>query len=533
MKFPDVKKRTIIIDTILLIFFLIVALVSFYIAYSFNLIPVRWVSIAAVIVALLFLILLILSLKKIPTWALVIKRIFIVLLVAAIATGGYFLNKSRTTIQKMSKTEQVNDDGTTTITTNLYLITLKEGNFNSVADLENQIIGFQNGSDTENLEFAKTSVDQSINSYTPREELDYTTLYDEMLLGNISAMVISENFYNMSKANITDFEDTIQTLETYAKSENIETKEQKDITKETFTVYLSGIDSTGSPDQQVRTDTNLILIVNPVANHIDMVSLPRDALMPNTALNNANDKLTHTGIYGIQTSVDTISQFFNIPIDYYARISFNSLIEIVDTIGGIDVDVEIDFCEQDENRSFAEDDLICLSKGEQHLNGKQALAYARHRKTEGYNNAGRERAQQRIIRAIINKLLSPSSLGYVNALLDIAPNYIITDMPVNQIANFVSSELDNLQPWTISSITSDTGVYDLQQVASLNPLEGPYDVYLYNQDEVRSVMNAYDGATSQLQMDTFHFNLENLYEDTPEINDDPNIVWDTMATNPH
>ena len=264
-----------------------------------------------------------------------------------------------------------------------------------------------------------------------------------------------------------------------------------------------------------------------------MVSLPRDALMPNTALNNANDKLTHTGIYGIQTSVDTISQFFNIPIDYYARISFNSLIEIVDTIGGIDVDVEIDFCEQDENRSFAEDDLICLSKGEQHLNGKQALAYARHRKTEGYNNAGRERAQQRIIRAIINKLLSPSSLGYVNALLDIAPNYIITDMPANQIANFVSSELDNLQPWTISSITSDTGVYDLQQVASLNPLEGPYDVYLYNQDEVRSVMNAYDGATSQLQMDTFHFNLENLYEDTPEINDDPNIIWDTMATNPH
>ena len=341
MKLPDIKKRTIIIDTILLILYLIVALVSFYIAYSFNLIPVRWVSIAAVIVALLFLIMLILSLKKIPTWALVIKRIFILLLVAAVATSGYFLNKSRTTIQRMSKTEQVNDDGTTTITTNLYLITLKKGNFDSVADLENQIIGFQNGSDTENLEFAKASIDQSIDSYTPREELDYTTLYDEMLLGNISAIVMSENFYNMSKANITDFEETIQTLETYTKSENIETKEQKDITKETFTVYLSGIDSTGSPDQQVRTDTNLILIVNPVANHIDMVSLPRDALMPNTALNNANDKLTHTGIYGIQTSVDTISQFFNIPIDYYARISFNSLIEIVDTIGGSDVDVEI------------------------------------------------------------------------------------------------------------------------------------------------------------------------------------------------
>ena len=73
-----------------------------------------------------------------------------------------------------------------------------------------------------------------------------------------------------------------------------------------------------------------------------MVSIPRDALVPNTALNNANDKLTHTGIYGIDTSVKTIEQFFGIPIDYYARVSFNSMIEIVDTIGGIDVDVEID-----------------------------------------------------------------------------------------------------------------------------------------------------------------------------------------------
>ena len=199
----------------------------------------------------------------------------------------------------------------------------------------------------------------------------------------------------MSKANIKDFEKNVQILKTYSKTDTIKTKEQKDITKQTFTVYLSGLDSTGSPDQQTRTDTNLLLIVNPVANHIDMVSIPRDALVPNTALNNANDKLTHTGIYGIDTSVDTISQFFGIPVDYYARVSFNSMIEIVDTIGGIDVDVELDFCEQDENRSFKKDDLICLKKGEQHLDGKQALAYSRHRKTEGYDNAGRERAQQR------------------------------------------------------------------------------------------------------------------------------------------
>ena len=119
----------------------------------------------------------------------------------------------------------------------------------------------------------------------------------------------------------------------------------------------------GSPDQQTRTDTNLILIVNPVAKHIDMVSLPRDGYIPNPALNNMNDKLTHTGNDGIENSVAAIENFFQIPIDYYARIGFNSLIQIIDAIGGIDVDVEIDFCEQDENRSFKKDDLVCLKKG--------------------------------------------------------------------------------------------------------------------------------------------------------------------------
>lgn len=533
MENKKLKRRSLIIDIIMLAVFLMVSIVSFYIAYSFGLLPIKWVTIAAAIFGLLFLILLLLAFKQMPTWGLVIKRLFLILLVAIVGTFGYFMEKSRTTINKMSKTTKVNDDGTTTITTNLYLITSKTSGIRNEAELADKIIGFQNGSDADNLSFAKTSVSKDISSYTAKEEMDYTTLYDQMEQGNVSAMAISETFYNMSKANIKDFEKNVQILKTYSKTDTIKTKEQKDITKQTFTVYLSGLDSTGSPDQQTRTDTNLLLIVNPVANHIDMVSIPRDALVPNTALNNANDKLTHTGIYGIDTSVDTISQFFGIPVDYYARVSFNSMIEIVDTIGGIDVDVELDFCEQDENRSFKKDDLICLKKGEQHLDGKQALAYSRHRKTEGYDNAGRERAQQRIIKAIINKLISPSALGYVNDLLDVAPNYVITDMPANQITKFVSSELDNMKPWTISSVISDTGVYDSQQVASLNPLEGPYDVYLFNKDEVYAVVNAYDGASNQLQMESFHFNMDDLYRDTPPINDDPNIIWDTMASTPH
>lgn len=532
IKDKKIKRRTLYIDSILLLMFLGVCVISFYIAFTFGLLPKKWISISAVLITVIFLILLVLSLKQIPTWALIIKRGFIILLAVVIGTCGYFLDKSRTTIHKMSKTK-INDKGIQTTTTNMHIIVSKKSNISSLADLNGKTIGFQNGSDTSNMEFAKTSLQPDISTYTPKEVLDYTTLITDLELGNVQAIAMSENYYNMSKANIKTFGDDVKIIKTYSKEVKTTAKPQKDISKEVFTVYLSGLDNTGSPDQQTRTDTNLLLIVNPIANHIDMVSLPRDGYMPNTALNNANDKLTHTGMYGIETSVQTIEKFFGIPIDFYARVSFNSMIEIVDTIGGINVDVELNFCEQDENRSFKKDDLICLKKGEQKLNGKQALAYSRHRKTEGYDNAGRERAQQRIIKAIINKLISPSAIGYVNNLLEIAPNYIITDMSPNQITDFVSSELESMKPWTISSIVSDTGVYDSRYVASIDPSEGLKDVYLFNKDEVQAVIDAYDGAKNQLKMSTFNFNLENLFANTPKLNNDPTIVWDSMANDPH
>ena len=525
------RKRSLIIDIVLLTLMLVVSVLSFYVAYSFGLIPKKWITSIAIIMAIIFLILALLNIKQMPTWALVLKRFVLVILTICIGIGGYFLETSRDTMNKISTTT-VNKDGSTTSKIKLYVVVAKDSSYQTLQDLKDHTIGFQNGSDIDNATYMEKTLADDV-SFSSYHAMDYTTLYQSLINQGISAMVISDTFYNMSKANIKNFTNEVRILETYTHEILDANKVHKDITKETFTVYLSGLDNVGSPDQQTRTDTNLILIVNPRANHIDMVSLPRDGYMPNTATNYANDKLTHTGMYGIDTSLKTISEFFQIPIDYYARVSFNSLIQIVDAMDGIDVDVEIDFCEQDENRSFKKENLICLTKGKQHLNGKQALAYARHRKTPGYDNPGRERAQQRIIKALINKLMSPNALSYVNKMMKIAPNYVITDMPVSQITKFVSSELENVKPWTISSVSSDNGVYDSQYVASIAESLGKKDVYLFNKNEVHALLNAYDGASNQLQMDTYHFDLTNLYKDTPAINDDPNIVWDYMADTPH
>ena len=514
------------IDLFFLLIFLIISIISFTIAFSFGILPHTWVFMGAVVIFLIFIGLFLVSLRKMPKWFILVKRAFIIVLCVIIGGSGYFLNKSRMTINRMNQNAQSS-------ITKLHILTAKNSNISSIKDLANKTIGFQNGVDKKNAAYAQKQLRSSIANMQVKEELDYTTLLSDLSLNEVQAIVMSDVYYGMSKSNMKDFEKQVTILDTIEKPKESSQKEEKDITEQPFTIYLSGLDNMGSPDQQTRTDTNLILIVNPKANHIDMVSLPRDGFIPNTALQNANDKLTHTGLYGVDASVETIEQFFNIPINYYARVSFNSLIEIVDTIGGIDVDVEINFCEQDENRSFKKEDLICLKKGKQHLNGKQALAYSRHRKTEGYDNAGRERAQQRIIKAIINKLISPSAITYINKLLDIAPNYVITNMPTSQITSFVSNELEDLKPWTISSISSDNGVYDNQYTASLSSEYGKSDVYLFAKNEVHAVVNAYDGASQPLDMSNYHFDVSNLYQDTPAINEDPHIVWDTMADNPH
>lgn len=520
------RNYTRTIDLLFLLIFLITGIVSIYIALSFGIPPRKWTLMTAGVLFVIFLIFFFTSLKRLPKWIVILKRILIILLSITLATGGYLLNKSRTTLNKLNK----NAEGSIT---EIYVVTKSDSDYTELASLENKNIGFQNGVDKNQATYAKEQLQSELSSINASEELDYTTLYSKLNLGLIDAFVISDTYYEMSKSNIDNFEDNIKIIHTFKKENDASNASNVDVTKDVFTIYISGIDNMGSPDQQNRTDTNLLLIVNPKANHIDMVSLPRDGLMPNAAYQYQNDKLTHTGNDGIENSVATIQNYFNIPIDFYARVSFNSLIEIIDTIGGIDVDVEISFCEQDENRSFKKEDLICLEKGKQHLNGKQALAYARHRKTAGYDNAGRERAQQRIIKATIDKLMSASGISKLNNLMDIAPNYIITNMPADSIASFVSSELESLKPWTISSISSDNGVYSYEYVASMDSSLGTTDVYVFDRDEVHAVVNAYDGAKNQMQMDNFSFDLTDLYADTPKINTSENILYADMVQNPH
>lgn len=521
----QVKKRryyTRTIDLAFLTVLLFSMVYAFYHIWKIDMLPELWFFATIVAFALIWLILLILSLKKAKKWWIYTKRVLITILCGAFLFAGYSSNNFITTLNKMNVGSS---DPETPNVEQIHLVTLKDSNYTKISDFSNAVIGVQNNTDKENSFYGKEQIEKEKGMSQVKfvEDMDYTSLHDALLLGNIDGYIISDSKFSMMKATTEGYEDSVKIVKTYERTLPTTSTNQKDISKESFTILISGLDETGSPDQKLRSDVNILMFVNPKANHISMVSLSRDSYMPNAALNFSNDKLTHTGIYGIDATVETIENFFGIDIDYYARVSFTSLIEIVDAIGGINVDVEIDFCEQDENREFG-DKEICLSAGQQTINGKEALAYARHRKTEGYDNPGRERAQQRIIKGIINQLLSINGIASINNLLEIAPNYVVTDMPASQISSFVKGELKDLKPWSISSVSIGSGDYEHNlPVASLTTWQ---NVYVYSKEDVQKVLDAYSAAMNGTPMNEFSFNMTTLSNNTLAINNDPNILYD-------
>lgn len=490
-----------------------------YRIYDFSIVSFQWIwKIALVFVIINIIFILLLLLKKLPNWSIWLRRAVIILLCCGLSYGSVVVNNLESSLQEITKPE-------TATTVNVSLITKKDGGARTLGDLSGKKIGIQNANDTANSSYVKEqlSKESELKNVTYVEELDYESLYKKLISEDIDALIITDYYFKtLLKDHYPTIEDDIFILKSYQKErENDISTSNKDIRYEPFTVYIAGVDEGDDPSIDARSDVNIVLMVNPLANHIEMVSIPRDAFVPNPALNSHNDKLTHLGLSGIKNSMKGIEEVFGFEIDYYVKLNFFSVIDIVDAIGLIEVDVPISFCEQDEHRSFAKKDLICLNKGKQKLNGKQALAFARHRKS--YTDVLRGKAQQEVIKGIINVLTTPSGVANINNVLSIASKAVSTNMPMQQVTNFVSAQLDNLKPWTIESIILENGA-DARLVTASMPGQELY-VMLLNRLDVQVAFDAYQSMLNQMQFNAFSFRLDSLNQNKAQIPNNDHVVW--------
>ena len=225
--------------------------------------------------------------------------------------------------------------------------------------------------------------------------------------------------------------------------------EANKITKEPFVVYLSGVDNRGELTENARSDVNILAVVNPVTKQAALINTPRDYYV-DLAGTESKDKLTHAGLYGVETSMATLGNLYGVDVDHYIRINFAGFISIIDAIGGVDVYSDQAFTSVGSPGYY---DPTTFAEGWNHLDGKSALAFARERHAFKTGDIQRDINQMKVIDAMANKLKSPTLLMSFSKLMDAAADCFVTSFSQEQISALVRMQLGDLASWDIQSYT--------------------------------------------------------------------------------
>ncbi|MBQ8306550.1 MAG: LCP family protein [Blautia sp.] len=226
-----------------------------------------------------------------------------------------------------------------------------------------------------------------------------------------------------------------------------------------YTVFISGIDNRGGIVARSRSDVNIILTANLDTKQLLLVSTPRDYFVPLSISNGVPDKLTHAGIYGISVCMDTMEMLYDIELDYYVRMNFGGFVNIIDALGGITVVSDYDF-------NSANVVGYHFNKGENYLNGDQALVFARERYAFSEGDRQRGRNQMAVIRGVLEKLASMDLLANYSTILASLQGSFETNIGYEEIARILQQELQDVSAWNVVSYSVD-GTGDTQKPYSM------------------------------------------------------------------
>ena len=278
-------------------------------------------------------------------------------------------------------------------------------------------------------------------------------------------------------------EETVRILKTYKITvENTTASSTLDPTKDAFSVYVSGIDTTGSISNASRSDVNMVMTVNPTERKILLTSIPRDYYVTLHSYG-ALDKLTHAGIYGPEESKSTIEDLLGMDIQYYLKVNFTTVTSLVDALGGITVNSDY---------AFTSRDGFYYNEGENYLNGEEALSFVRERKAFSEGDRQRVKNQQAVISGIINKATGSTAIltQYNDLLVAIADNIEIS-MTAKDMKSLVKMQLADMRGWDIETCSLD-GTGSTEAVYSI---PGAYAyVMIPDQASIDEVKNQISGV---------------------------------------
>lgn len=303
-------------------------------------------------------------------------------------------------------------------------------------------------SDSENINtlLADIRTTKSID-LVPETVDSYQQAYENLLSGASQAMVLNSAYSSLLELSDADYASKVRTLYTYKITKEVSTGQtngQTDVNDNVLNIYISGIDTYGSISTVSRSDVNIIMTVNMETHKILLTTTPRDAYVqiPDGGADQY-DKLTHAGIYGVETSMKTLENLYDIDIDYYARINFTSFMQLIDILGGIEVYNDQEFVSHIGGYTFPVGNLT--------LNSEYALAFVRERYSLDGGDADRGRNQQKVISAIINKLASVNSITNFSNIVNSLQTSIQTNMPLETMMQLANKQLSSGSSFVVSS----------------------------------------------------------------------------------
>ena len=424
------------------IFLLIVSALVLVLVYFINVLPLEYFIILVILVLItdLFAIMLLLSKGKARNAIGII--VTIILLIVMILGITYELNTLDFLKQfgfNSYKTEKYN------------VIVLQDSEYESLDDLNDLSIAHLDLDTHQGLNDAVTKIKNEID-FTSTIGEDISDLTNILTTDEEPAIILEDAQLSIVEEESPEVYNELRIIYSVeVEIEIAEIGEAVDVTKDSFNILISGIDTYGSITKVSRSDVNILVTVNPSTHNILLTSIPRDyyVLIPEF---NEYDKLTHAGIYGIETSVSTIENLLDTKINYYVKVNFTSVIDIVDAIGGITVDSSYDFTTQDGYH---------FTKGSNELDGEEALSFARERKSFADGDRIRGENQELILTAIINKAMSASIIMDYGDLLSALNDKFVTNITDEEITDFIKKQISEMPSWTIDSISLDgTDAYD-------------------------------------------------------------------------
>lgn len=447
--------------------------------YKLNMLPGMYLAVIGVV---LFIFLgVILASQFFSKKNAIAGKVLSVIISLLLIVGSYYLVKVSGAIDEISGGDYKLD--------NIVVAVMADDPAESIQDAKDYSFGVQYQMKGEQIQATVEAMNKELDAEITTVEYNGLSEQAEALHnGEVDAIIYNEGYSGILEEAFEGYSSNTKIIYSHSIKNELESQSSDvNVGEDTFSVYISGIDVYGAIETNSRSDVNIIAVVNPTTHQVLLITTPRDYYVEFPGITGGQkDKLTHAGIYGVDTSMATLEQLYDMELDFYARVNFTSLIQIVDALGGVDVESEYAFTTSPESGL-----VMNVVQGTNHFNGKEALAFSRERLNIPGGDNQRGKNQQAVITAMIKKMVSPAILTGANSIINSVSGNVDTNMSQEQIQSLIKQQLSDGASWNIKSMAAE-GTEDNQYCYSYSGM--PLYVTQPDQASVDAIKAAIDAV---------------------------------------